>query len=53
MFEIQIKYNTGWETVASIHSWVAAQMTWGAAGRRWPSFKQRLVVDGKPWKWRG
>lgn len=47
MFEIQVKYNTGWMTVETIDDGVRARWLWYAARQRWRSLNLRLLKNGK------
>lgn len=40
-FAIQVKFNTGWETVEEPSPFVVEQ-AWAAARKRWPSLRLRL-----------
>jgi len=52
MFEIQVHYDTGWETVETISSPERARWIWYAARQRWRTVRLRLLRNSKPVRWR-
>lgn len=47
-YEMQVKYNTGWETVTAVDHPEAARWGWAGFRLRYRHLKTRLLAGGKP-----